>query len=479
MKEKSNTVAGLLGLFLGAFGVHNFYLGRQGRAVAQLLITILSFGSLSPVTWIWGAIEGIILLVRGNNQNQHSNVSYSTQIQETNEYNQPISKIANFRQNLKTGREENNLEKIQQDIKDKRLELLQLNKEIDLANDTLDIQEVGFFQRQYKFSDSEKYKTTLSEIREQERDLVKSRKAAVIIQQMTLNNSFAQGRAMQNQLIKAVIRGFNGEADAILTKISVSNVDKKITVLEKAFEQLNKMYSRNMIRISHEYLGLKRQEMRLAAEYELQRQEEKDLLREQREQEREDKKLQAEIAEKRKQLEKDRAHYEQAISDLEEKLKNNPDDEQNIALLSEYENKLEEIKEISEDIDYREGHATAGYVYVISNVGSFGDNIYKIGVTRRLEPLERIRELSGASVPFKFDVHALIFSENAFALETELHQKFDSKKVNKINWRKEYFNVSLEEIKNELSKHPDLSIEFIDHPEAFEYRQSQIKSTVS
>lgn len=136
-------------------------------------------------------------------------------------------------------------------------------------------------------------------------------------------------------------------------------------------------------------------------------------------------------------------------------------------------NKLSELDEIEEDIDYREGHATAGYVYVISNIGSFGENVYKIGVTRRLEPLERIRELSSASVPFQFDIHALIFSEEAFALETELHNQLSQYKVNKVNGRKEYFKVPFAIIKDILDTHKELTVELTENAEAFEYRQTK------
>ena len=141
--------------------------------------------------------------------------------------------------------------------------------------------------------------------------------------------------------------------------------------------------------------------------------------------------------------------------------------------LAEYQDKLSELDEIEEDIDYREGHATAGYVYVISNIGSFGEDVYKIGVTRRLEPLERIRELSSASVPFQFDVHALIFSEEAFALETELHNQLANYKVNKVNGRKEYFRVPFDEIRNILGTHKELTVELNEDAEAFEYRQTK------
>ena len=164
------------------------------------------------------------------------------------------------------------------------------------------------------------------------------------------------------------------------------------------------------------------------------------------------------------------------VSKVEELLKNATGEEfeELQRQLSEYQDKLSELDEIEEDIDYREGHATAGYVYVISNIGSFGEDVYKIGVTRRLEPLERIRELSSASVPFQFDVHALIFSEEAFALETELHNQLSEYKVNKVNNRKEYFKVPFEKIKALLDKHEELTIELNENAEAFEYRQSKL-----
>ena len=362
------------------------------------------------------------------------------------------------------------------ELSQKRSELFAIQNEISLANDTLGLQEFGFFERQYKFSDSTKYKEALDNLRKQQKDLVKSGQAGRIIVPMLLDNNKSKGKAMQNQLIKAAIRGFNGEADALLVKVSVSNVEKKIQALKKAFQQLNRMYSRNQIEITIPYLNLKIEELRLAAEFELQKQEEKELLREQRAKEREDKKLQAEIKARRKQLEKDRTHFKNMVSKVEELLKNATGEEleELQRQLSEYQDKLSELDEIEEDIDYREGHATAGYVYVISNIGSFGEDVYKIGVTRRLEPLERIRELSSASVPFQFDVHALIFSEEAFALETELHNQLSEYKVNKVNNRKEYFKVPFEKIKALLDKHEELTIELNENAEAFEYRQSNL-----
>lgn len=381
------------------------------------------------------------------------------------------NELAAIRQQIGIGEE---ILKLDDSLAAKRRQLRELRKEIALSNDNLNMQEYGFFERHYKFSDSTQYKDKLDTLRMKQKAYVKDGRAGVIITPLLLDNSKSKGRAMQKQLIKAAIRGFNGEADAHLVKVTVTNVDKKVQALRKAYDQLNKMYERNKIRITLEYLDSKIEELRLAAEYELKKQEEKDLLREQRDQEKEDRKLQAEIKARRKQLDKDRKHFKNMVQNVEELIKSAQNEELDKLKkqLSEYQDKLSELDDIEEDIDYREGHAAAGYVYIISNIGAFGEDVYKIGVTRRLDPMERIRELGSASVPFRFDVHALIFSEEAFALETELHNKFEKYKVNKLNNRKEYFKVPFDKIKEVLEQHKELAIELTEQAEAFEYRQS-------
>lgn len=382
------------------------------------------------------------------------------------------NELSDIKQQISIGK---NIIKLDETINIRHNQLKELNKEISLSNDELNMQEYGFFERRYKFSDSTQYKDQLDTLRMKQKSYVKDSRAGVIVTPLLLDNSKSKGQAMQKQLIKAAIRGFNGEADAHLVKVSVANIDKKVESLRKTFKQLNKMYERNRIRISREYLDAKIEELRLAAEHEYKKQEEKDLLREQREKEREDKKLQAEIKSRRKQLDKDRKHFKIMVENVEGLLKDAKDDELKELKhqLVEYQDKLSELNDIEEDIDYREGHATAGYVYVISNIGAFGEDVYKIGVTRRLEPMERIRELGSASVPFQFDVHAIIFSEEAFALETELHNKFEAQKINKLNGRKEYFKVPFSEIKKVLDQHKELAIELTEQAEAFEYRQSK------
>jgi len=214
--------------------------------------------------------------------------------------------------------------------------------------------------------------------------------------------------------------------------------------------------------------------LQLAYEYAVKKQEEKEEERRNRELLKEEARLQKELEDARKDLEKEQKHYYNALSNIKKQLEE-CEDAENAGLLekkAEIEQHLSELDSAIQNIDYRAANKRAGYVYVISNIGSFGENVYKIGMTRRLDPLERVNELGDASVPFKFDVHAIIFSEDAPKLEAALHHAFDSKRVNMTNIRREFFNVTLEEIENVIKAHYDKTVEFIKTPEAEQYRES-------
>lgn len=139
---------------------------------------------------------------------------------------------------------------------------------------------------------------------------------------------------------------------------------------------------------------------------------------------------------------------------------------------AEIEDQLSNLQKALDDVDYREANQKAGYVYIISNIGAFGENVYKIGMTRRLDPMERVDELGDASVPFNFDVHAMIFSEDAPKLEAALHRAFEDRKLNMVNTRREFFHVTLDEIESVVKANYDKTVEFIKIPPAEQYRQS-------
>ena len=230
------------------------------------------------------------------------------------------------------------------------------------------------------------------------------------------------------------------------------------------------------ISITPSYLDLKLQEMNLCYEYAMKKQEEKEEQKRIREEQREAQKLQKEIEEARKTSEKERMHYKNALHRIEVQMQSANEIERTILeeRRLEMQQQLNSIEEEIKKIDYREANQRAGYVYIISNIGSFGENIYKIGMTRRLEPMDRVDELGDASVPFAFDVHAMIFSDDAPALESALHRAFDDRKVNMINTRREFFHVTLEEIEAVVKKNFDKTVEFTKIPNAEQYRESQM-----
>lgn len=227
------------------------------------------------------------------------------------------------------------------------------------------------------------------------------------------------------------------------------------------------------ISITHRYLDLKVKELRLAFEYQQKKQQEKEEAKAARAEQREQAKVQKELEEQQRKIEKEQVHYQTAYEKILTQISSNPSNEDLLQKKNELENKLSDIDRALADIDYRQANMRAGYVYIISNVGSFGENIYKIGMTRRLDPQERVDELGDASVPFKFDVHAMIFSDDAPALEAALHRAFEDRKLNMVNQRREFFNVTLDEIKEVVRKNFDKTVEFVDVPDAEQFRISQ------
>ena len=178
------------------------------------------------------------------------------------------------------------------------------------------------------------------------------------------------------------------------------------------------------------------------------------------------------LEQERKKVEAEEKKYKQEIERLRTEIENAKDSEveklrERLAEVTALVNKVEEKK--AEIINLQNGKA--GTVYVISNIGSFGENVFKVGMTRRLEPMDRVKELGDASVPFPFDVHSFIFSEDAPALETALHKELNNRRVNKVNLRKEFFNVSVDEIQQMVERY-DPTAAFKVTAAAEQYRQS-------
>jgi hypothetical protein len=360
-------------------------------------------------------------------------------------------------------------------IEDNERLLAEKKRQLVTFDDAILVQDFGLYEPRFDFANSSQFKDRLSDCRARQREEIKRINANVKNTKWLVNGSKTEGRKMVRETTRLLMRAYNGECDEIVRKVKATNVNKSIEQVYKSAEAINRLGKTMEISIPKQYQELKEEEVRLAYEFALKKEEEKEAIREAREQEREARKLAQEIAAERKKLEKERQQYTNALKDVQERLRGAGEDER--ADLeqkeSELQAKLKDVDAAVADVDYREANQKAGYVYVISNIGSFGKDVYKIGMTRRLDPMERIRELGDASVPFNFDVHAMIFCDDAPRLEAALHKEFEQKKINLVNQRREFFNVTLEEIEEVVKRNYDKTVEFQETPDAEQFRTSQ------
>ena len=375
---------------------------------------------------------------------------------------------------------ENEIASLSSDISKKNNEINSLNdtihkkhSEISWMDDEIIVQEFGLYQPHYDFASALDYKEELAKIRAKQKELIKNKNAVSGSTEWTVNGSVSKGKKMVSDTQKLLMRAFNSECDDLISRVKYTNFDATLDRIYKSAEAISKLGTIMSISITQPYLNAKVKELRLAFEYQQKKQEEKEAQKAARAEMREAARLQKEIEAQRKKIEKEQTHYQTAYDHLLHQIEQNPGNADLLKKKDELENQLNDIDKAMKDIDYREANQRAGYVYVISNIGAFGPNVYKIGMTRRLDPQDRVDELGDASVPFNFDVHAMIFSDDAPALEAALHRAFEDRKLNMVNTRREFFNVTLDEIKEVIKKSFDKTVEFIDVPDAEQYRISQ------
>ena len=330
----------------------------------------------------------------------------------------------------------------------------------------------GFYKPVYNFSSSEKYEQRLDQIRERQKSLLKDKKAATCDIQWEVNGSKVEGRKQTQRTLKLMLRAFNGEADACVAKVTYKNVKAMEARIDKAAEAINGLVEIQQCFIAREYVNLKRDELLLAYEYQEKLHEEREEQRRIREQMREEEAAQRELERAKLEAEREAKRDEEALLKARSELEQAAGSKQQKLLerIAELERKVAEDQERQRAISQAQLTRT-GHVYVISNIGSFGEDVFKLGMTRRLVPQDRIDELGDASVPFEFDVHAIIRTQDAPALETALHRTFAQKRVNRINERKEFFRVTLDEIAEAVRKHHG-EFELTRMAEAAEYRKS-------
>lgn len=348
-----------------------------------------------------------------------------------------------------------------------------LLRESDIYKETVDLANYGVYDPHFEFDTPDGYKEAIYNVRNKQKDLIKYDEAVLGGDDISWNGSLFQGSLVVRKEKTLILRAFNGDCDSFIAEVEWNNVAKMRKRIEKSYMTINKLFEKQGIYISRKYADLKLDELDLAYEYRLKRREEKEEQRAIREQMREEEKVRREIEAAIQKAQKEEDIYQRALDKAREEV---------VAVQgAEYEKLQVKIKELEARVAEAEANkeralsmaqqTKRGHVYVISNIGSFGEDIYKIGMTRRLDPMDRVRELGNASVPFPFDVHAIIFSEDAPVLESKLHKAFNNKRVNLMNSRKEFFHVTLQEIEDVVHEN-NAEIEFTKLAEARDYRES-------
>ena len=384
------------------------------------------------------------------------------------------------------------LDKIQQNIDQMRCDHLQeerelkdnyqkkraifeeLSKELAILEENLEIISYGLYNPHYDYTTSDEYKQAYETVREKQKVLIQSSGSTRCALEWEVHGSKKEGARLTKQYSKLLLRAFNGECDAAVAKVRWNNIGNMEARIEKAYAAINKLGEVYKISITWGYCELKLEELRLAYELQEKLYQEKEEQRRIREQMRDEEKALREIEKAQKDAEEKEQKYQSAL----ERARKEVDGAAGAELaklrkkIDELEKNLELAKEQKERAMSRAQLTKSGHVYIISNIGSFGHDIYKIGMTRRLEPIDRVRELSDASVPFNFDIHALIYADNAPELETSLHKHFEDRRINLVNNRREFFRVKIDEIEA-FANSVNLNCQLTKIAEAKEYRETQ------
>ncbi len=346
-----------------------------------------------------------------------------------------------------------------------RAEYETLRKLIVETSDAMILQEVGIYQYAHPLDSSAAYKDALAQLNEAIKACVKRGGAVTSTKKWVINGSEKEGAKMVSDFSKLILRAFNNEADNVLRTLKPYSLDAAVERLEKLRVTVAKLGASMKLAITDEYNALRVKELQLTADYLAKVAEEKEREREERLRLKEEEAAKREFEREQAKLEKEKAHYTAAAVALLAK--------GDAVAAAEAQAHVAELEQAIDGVVRRAANIRAGYVYVISNIGSFGETVVKIGLTRRLEPLERVRELGDASVPFRFDVHALIFSDDAVGLETALHQRFADRRLNIVNAHREFFFVTPTEVKAALLELRGDLLTFVEVPEALEWHQSE------
>lgn len=387
-------------------------------------------------------------------------------------------------ENIKAQQQEATQEK-QRAIEVMEHEIALRQKDIDRLEGVLTLLETGFHEPVFQFDMAERYKEAILANRAKQKKMIADGTAVYGKVAWQLGGSQAEGDKMVQRAVKLTLRAFNNECEAGLANVTWANFEKTQKRMTNAFIDINKLNESNQIVIADSFLKLKQQELELHHQWLQKKQAEKEEQAEIRQRLKEEEKAQREAAAAVAAAEKEEEKYQRLLAKAQQEAM---EAAQRVAN-TQTEQDQDRLKKLQDDVaaltqQLAAAHAQnvralsmaqqtkRGHVYIISNRGSFGEDVFKIGMTRRLDPQDRVDELGDASVPFCFDVHGMIYSDDAPAMENHLHKQFSHKRVNRINHRKEFFRVSLDEIQAEVRK-IDPKAELVTTMLADEYHQTQ------
>jgi hypothetical protein len=350
--------------------------------------------------------------------------------------------------------------------------IVEVQADLESHYKTARLQATGYAKDRFAF-DSSGLELQLKQVKARRNQLIADKKAASAQTRWRLGGSEVKGQRRQEQLLLLTLMAFDGTCEAAITQVKAGGAGEAEKRIRRAFASVNRLIDEQKCAITKEYLSVRLDELFLTEKYHYQCKADREAQREAQSKMREELREARKLEEDQRKAREDENFYSKALRQATEQAQYafGSERERYNQKIAELQRLLAKAQNLNQRATAQAQITTAGHIYIISNEGSFGKNIYKIGMTRRLEPQDRIDELSNASVPFPFDVHAVICCDNAPMLEQRLHKLFQHRRVNMANTRKEFFDVPLSEIAAAVrANHGE--IHFTYEAEALEYRQT-------
>lgn len=346
------------------------------------------------------------------------------------------------------------LRQINQNIVNSKRQIEEYKLELGIAEGIITMQELGM-EYTPNCNDLNELAVKKVNIQKSIASLIGNNKAIITTRVYRIDGSESKGKKFQKVFCENLLIGFNSYFNKKKKSITAYNYNSSVELIKSKFDKMNQKASLMGVSINSTYLDLVLNLLQLELDEKIAKTEEKERIKEERRRLREQEKLLAEAEKAKLELQKQRRMYEQSLA----KALNEQERQ-------EFEAKLKEIDKREADVDYRINNSKAGYLYITATKAM--PNMTKLGVTRRLNPLVRIQELSTASTPWPFVCYGLVFSDDAFDLETRIHEYFDNKRVNKENKHKEFFYITPQEAIKVLKEEFGCDIHFVNEEESEE-----------